>query len=171
MCPKRSHRARRTPKSGLWMYRGRADDVIVLMNGKKMHPTTMEDIITRQPEVRSAMVLGQARLKPALLLEAEDYFLAATEEKERLLDRIWPAIERANQRYEEALRITRDHVIFTTPGKPMVRTGKGSVQRINTTLEYEYEIGAFYDAVVSQRKVACEESLVKDFEDKRCIAE
>lgn len=149
-------------KPGLWMYRGRADDVIVLMDGKKMHPSAMEDVITSHPEVRSAMVLGQARLKPALLLEARNAALAATEEKERLLDRIWPTVERANRRYTEALRITRDHVLFTTPGKPMVRTGKGSVQRISTVSEYEEEIDAFYGAVVSQEK-ACEESLVQDF--------
>lgn len=149
-------------KTGLWMYRGRADDVIVLMDGKKMHPTAMEDIITSHPEVRSAMVLGQARLKSALLLEAKNPSLVAIADKESLLDRIWPTIERANGRYTEALRITRDHVIFTTPGKPMVRTGKGSVQRIDTISEYEDEIDIFYDTVVSQEK-ACEESLVKDF--------
>lgn len=149
-------------KPDLWMYRGRADDVIVLMDGKKMHPTAMEDIITSHPEVRSAMVLGQARLRPALLLEAKSPSSVATEDKESLLDRIWPTVERANQRYTEALRITRDHVIFTTAGKPMVRTGKGSVQRINTMLEYEKEIDEFYDAVVSEEK-ASEESLVKDF--------
>lgn len=149
-------------KPGLWMYRGRADDVVVLMDGKKMHPVAMEDIITSHPEIRSAIVLGQARLKPALLLEAKNASLASEEDKDRLLRKIWPTVERANQRYTEALRITRDHVIFTTPGKPMVRTGKGSVQRINTTLEYEKEIDEFYDVVISQEK-AGEESLVKDF--------
>lgn len=150
-------------KSGLWMYRGRADDVIVLMDGKKMHPTALEGIISSQPDIRSAMVLGQARLKPALLLEGKNVLLVATEDqKESLLDRIWPTVERANRRYTEALRITRDHVLFTTAGKPMVRTGKGSVQRINTLLEYEEEVDVFYDAIVSEEK-ACEQSLVKDF--------
>ena len=148
-------------KPGFWMYRGRADDVIVLMDGKKMHPTAMEDTITSHPEVRSAMV-QEARLKPAVLLEAKDPSALASEDRESLLDRIWPTIECANGRYTEALRITRDHVIFTTPGRPMVRTGKGSVQRINTISEYDNEINVFYDAVVSQEK-SCEESLVKDF--------
>ena len=149
-------------KTGLWLYRGRADDVVVLMDGKKMHPVVMEEIITSHPDIRSTMVLGQTRLRPALLLEAKNARLVSTEDKESLLDRIWPTVERANQRYVEALRITRDHVVFTTPGKPMVRTSKGSVQRIDTMLEYEDEIDAFYDAVVSQEK-ASEESLVKDF--------
>ena len=149
-------------KPGFWMYRGRADDVVVLMDGKKMHPSAIEDVSTSHPEVRSAMVLGQARLKPALLLEAKNPSLVTTGDKESLLDRIWPTVERANQRYTEALKITRDHVLFTTPGKPMVRTGKGSVQRISTLSEYEEAINVFYEAVSSQEK-ACEESMVKDF--------
>lgn len=149
-------------KSGLWMYCGRADDVIVLMDGKKMHPTAMEDVISGHLEVRSAMILGQARLKPALLLEAKNPPPVTAEQKESLIDRIWPMVERANRRYTDALRITRDHVLFTTPGKPMVRTGKGNVQRINTISEYEEEVDRFYDAVVGLEK-ACEESLVKDF--------
>ncbi|CAD6591622.1 MAG: hypothetical protein ASARMPREDX12_005279 [Alectoria sarmentosa] len=148
-------------KPCLWMYRGRADDVVVLMDGKKMHPTALEDIVTSHPEVRSALVFGQARLKPGLLLESKNTASAA-EYEGSLLDRIWPTVERANQRYPEPLRITRDHVLFTAPGKPMARTGKGSVQRINTLSEYEREIDAFYEAVVLAEKAGVE-SLVKDF--------
>lgn len=144
-------------KPGLWMYRGRADDVIVLMDGKKMHPTTMETIISGHPLVRSAMVLGQARPKPALMLEATDAETA--DHKERLLDRIWPTVERANRRYGDAFAISRDHVLFTGPGKPMVKTGKGSVQRIDTMARYENEIDSLYEAV-SRRGKAGKEPLV-----------
>ena len=137
-------------KPGLWMYRGRADDVIVLMDGKKMHPTTMETIISRHPDVRSAMVFGQARLKLALLLEARDPSASVTaDDKERLLDCIWPTVERANQMYGDAFAISRDHILFTAPGKPMVKTGKGGVQRIDTMARYEDEIDSFYKAVTS----------------------
>ncbi len=149
-------------RAGFWMYRGRADDVVVLMDGKKMHPVAMEEIITSHPEIRFAMVLGQARLRISLLLEAKNTSSASTKDKESFLDRIWPTVERANQLYPAPLRITRDHVILTAPGKPMVRTSKGSVQRIETALAYEDEINGFYDAVITREK-ACDESLVKDF--------
>ena len=161
-------------KPNLWTYRGRADDVLVLMNGKKMHPVGMEDVISSHPDIRSAIVIGQARMKPALLIEAKNISsssslpsasLAVDEDKKQcqsLLDRIWPTIERANERYAEALRVTRDHVLFTKTGKPMVRTSKGSVQRMDTLAAYEGEIDAFYDAVVGLEKEG-EESLVKDF--------
>ena len=135
-------------KPGLWIYRGRADDVIVLMDGKKMHPTTMETIISRHADIRSAMVVGQARPKPALLLEAIDPSAVATADgKDRLLDDLWPTVERANRRYEESFAISRHRVLFTTPGKPMVKTSKGSVQRIDTMAQYEDEIISFYESI------------------------
>lgn len=140
-------------KPGLWLYRGRADDVIVLMDGKKMHPTTMETIISRHPDVRFAMVIGQARSKPVLLLEAMDpSVVEAADGKERLLDCIWPTVERANRRYGDAFAISRDHVLFTGAGKPMVKTGKGSVQRIDTMARYGDEIDSFYEAVSRRGK-------------------
>ena len=147
----------------LWTYRGRSDDVIVLMDGKKMHPVLMEETITRHPDIRSALILGQTRLKPALLLEAKNPALVSSpDEKARLIERIWPYVERANQRYGEALRITRDCVIFTTPGKPMIRTSKGDVQRIDTVIAYGDEIDEFYDSVIGH-KTADKKSLIKDF--------
>ena len=102
-----------------------------------MNSTMKERIITKHHEVRSAVVIGQSRLRPALLLEAKNLSVTATEEKERLLDGIWSTIERANLKYSEAFRIMRGLVMFTTPGKRMVRTGKGSVQRIYTMMENE----------------------------------
>ena len=133
---------------GRWIYRGRVDDVIVLMDGKKMHPTTMESIISSHPRIRSAMVFGQARQKPALLLEAADSSAAANkDDRERLLDCVWPTVERANRRYGDAFAIERYHVLFTGVGKPMVKTGKGTVQRIDTIVQYEDEINSLYEAV------------------------
>ena len=62
-------------------------NVIVLMDGqKRMHATALEDIIiiiTRQPEVRSAMVFWQDGSKAGLLLEAKRASLASREDKER----------------------------------------------------------------------------------------
>ena len=108
------------------------------------------------------MVFGQARSRPTLLLEANDPSITATEVRKRLLNRICPTVERANQRYEQALRITRDYVLFTTAEKSMVWIGKGSVQRIHTILEFEKDIDTLYDDLARQEK-ACEESLGEGF--------
>lgn len=48
-------------KPGLWRYRGRADDIIVLTNGEKLNPLTMEQKISEHPYVRSALVVSILR--------------------------------------------------------------------------------------------------------------
>ena len=45
-------------KPGLWRYRGRADDIIVLTNGEKLNPLTMEQKISENPHVSAALVVS-----------------------------------------------------------------------------------------------------------------
>jgi len=42
-----------------WLYKGRADDVIVFSNGEKLNPVTIEGIVSDHPLVKSALVVGQ----------------------------------------------------------------------------------------------------------------
>lgn len=57
-------------KPGLWLWQGRIDDIIVLSNGEKFNPISMEDmIINSHPAVESAIVAGQGRMQCALLVE------------------------------------------------------------------------------------------------------
>jgi acyl-coenzyme A synthetase/AMP-(fatty) acid ligase len=41
-----------------WLYRGRADDIIVFSNGEKLNPITMEEKIAEHPDVRSALIVS-----------------------------------------------------------------------------------------------------------------
>src|ERR1700733_14259424 len=56
-------------KHGLWLYRGRADDIIVLANGAKLNPLSMENIITSHPQVLGCLVVGQGKFETAILVE------------------------------------------------------------------------------------------------------
>ncbi|RKU46996.1 hypothetical protein DL546_007719 [Coniochaeta pulveracea] len=42
-----------------WLYRGRADTVIVFSNGEKLNSLTLEDVIVGHPAVKGALVVGQ----------------------------------------------------------------------------------------------------------------
>jgi acyl-coenzyme A synthetase/AMP-(fatty) acid ligase len=44
-------------KPGLFLYRGRADDVIVLSNGEKINPLDMEACINSHPAVKARLVV------------------------------------------------------------------------------------------------------------------
>jgi acyl-coenzyme A synthetase/AMP-(fatty) acid ligase len=44
-------------KPGRWLYRGRADDVIVLSNVEKVNPVDMEACINSHPAVKASLVV------------------------------------------------------------------------------------------------------------------
>ena len=138
-------------KAGLWLYRGRSDDVIVFSTGEKINPILMEGIIGIHPRVSSVLVVGQGRFQSALLVEPKTS-LTKPEEKGELLEDIWPSIERANKDCPAHGRIMKDFVLFTSPDKPMSRAGKGTVQRMTTVALYKPELDDLYASGNSEIK-------------------
>ena len=138
-------------KEGLWRYGGRADDVVVFVNGEKLNPITMEGVIGSHPEVQSALCFGTGRFQSGVLVELKQRD-SSEEVPSRLLDSIWPYIERANQSSPSHGRIMKGMVIFTSIQKPMMRAGKGTVQRGNTFRLYEKEINALYESNTAMLK-------------------
>ena len=133
-------------KPDLWLHRGRYDDIIVFSTGEKINPLTMEGIICMHPDVRRALVVGQGRFQSALLVEPKAKIKTA-KEREALLNRIWPFVERANQSCPPHGQIFRGFVLFTSPEKPMLRASKGTVQRMSTVGQYEVELDVLYGKI------------------------
>ena len=133
-------------KSNMWSWRARADDIIVFLNGEKTNPVSMEQhIVSHVAEIRAVLVVGAQRFQAALLIEPTDFERElAPSERGAFIERIWPTIEDANKQAPSHARILRSHVIFTHPQKPMLRAGKGTVQRSGTLLLYKDEIDALY---------------------------
>ena len=133
-------------KSHLWSWRARADDIIVFLNGEKTNPISMEQyIVTNSRDVNAALVVGAQRFQAALLIEpAKSDQKLPSAERAKLLEQIWPTIEKANRDAPSHARIIKSHVIFTRPEKPMLRTGKGTIQRRGTLKLYDNEIESLY---------------------------
>ena len=106
-------------KEGWWRSCGRTDDVIVFTDARKLNPTLMEAVIESHPSVRSALLCGHARPRPALLVEPVSY-PATKEEKAELMCEIWAAAESAMQRGPVSGKLDRDLVLLTVPEKPLV---------------------------------------------------
>lgn len=128
---------------GLWRYSGRADDIITLSNGEKLNPITMEHLIESQQDVQAVLVTGQGRFRTALLVEARNPPATKTE-KDKLLERIWPLVQQANDDCPAHGRISRDLIVFTSAAKPFQRSGKGTVQRRLTIELYQNELDDVY---------------------------
>ncbi|KAL4934737.1 hypothetical protein BDV06DRAFT_229586, partial [Aspergillus oleicola] len=129
----------------LWKHRGRRDDIIVFLNGEKTNPVTFEEHVSRHPAVRSALVAGNQRFEASLLLEpatVQDQSKAAQLE---LIETVWPAIEEANAQCPAHARVSKSKILVVDVAKPMLRAGKGTVQRAGTVQLYRDEIDALYE--------------------------
>ncbi|KAL4891425.1 NRPS-like enzyme [Aspergillus ambiguus] len=125
----------------MWRWVARRDDILVFVNGEKTNPVTMEQhILSRNPCINAALVVGAQRFQAALLVEPKG---TASDD---LLESIWPSIEEANKDCPAHARVFKTHVLFTNPDKPMVRAGKGTVQRAATCQLYKPKIDALYRA-------------------------
>ena len=131
-------------KEGWWRSCGRTDDVIVFTDARKLNPTLMEAMIESHPSVRSALLCGHARQRPALLVEPVSY-PTTKEDKTKLMSEIWAAAERAMQRGPVSGKLDQDLILLTVAKKPLVRAGgKGTIQRKRSLAQYQDEVDQLY---------------------------
>ncbi len=130
----------------LWSWRARADDIIVFLNGEKTNPISMEqDIVSQNPEIAAALVIGAQRFQAALLIEpAKIKKKLSPAERAAFIEQVWPTIEEANKDAPTHARIVKSHVLLTRPQTPMLRAGKGTVQRSGTLRLYADDIESLY---------------------------
>ena len=131
-------------KPDLWLYHGRSDDVITFLNGEKTNPISMEGSVSSHPDIRSALVIGQGRFEASLLVEPRQSGPLSINDRAQLIEKLWPIIQKANSQCPAHARVSKSHVLFTTPEKPMSRAGKGTVQRRLTIESYSAELDALY---------------------------
>ncbi|KAG8734983.1 hypothetical protein FRC10_011139 [Ceratobasidium sp. 414] len=142
-------------KPGLWKTIGRLDDQIVLANGEKTNPGTMEDVITSCPHVELAAMFGRERNQTGVLLELTVTAQSNYRGKGRaqLMADIWSFIERANDAGPSHARLIQEAVVFTYPEVPLLRTPKGTLSRAATLKAYSKEIERMYAALERNESV------------------
>lgn len=126
-------------KPGLWQFRGRTDDVIVLSNGEKFNPIAFEKFIEGHGNVKGALVVGQGRFQAGLILELKQHV-----DPDVFLEEIWPRVEQANDMVAAHGRIWKSKIVFAKEGKKFVRAPKGSIVRRRTIDSFNDEIEALY---------------------------
>jgi thioester reductase-like protein/acyl-coenzyme A synthetase/AMP-(fatty) acid ligase/aryl carrier-like protein len=131
-------------KPGLWTYKGRRDDVIVLSNGEKFNPVGFEKALESHPLVRGAVVVGQARLQTALIVEPAWESLPGDTDPTQLVEDLWPTVEGINKTTPSHGRVWKSMIIVSKRNRPFQRAAKGSIIRKRTIVEYTKEIDALY---------------------------
>ena len=135
--------------SNLWKFHGRCDDIIVLSNGEKFNPSSMEKTLQYHSDIAGALVTGQGRFQAALLVELK----AECKDRRALEEEIWSMVETANQKLPGPGRITESMIMVAEAEKPFIRAGKGTVVRKLTEALYADEIRALYENTSKRHSV------------------
>jgi nucleoside-diphosphate-sugar epimerase/aryl carrier-like protein len=147
----------------LWQYRGRLDDVIVLSNGEKLNPVTLEKVVEGHPSVRRALVFGQGRFQTGLLIEPAIDDRGGNIDERNFVELIWPLVQIANKTVPRYGQVLKNMIRLASPGKPFKLTPKGTTQRHAVNADYAEEIDAMY-AAAQDKQLEAELPSTIDFE-------
>ncbi|PLB51382.1 NRPS-like enzyme [Aspergillus steynii IBT 23096] len=152
---------------GCWKWVARRDDILILLNGEKTNPISMEHHLMKHPSISCALVVGAHHIQPALLLEGKVDNSAF--DQNAFVEKVWPTIQEANRECPAHARIAKSHILFANSATPMSRSGKGTIQRVATVDLYESAIERLYcdtctgDGSVLTRHQANDPDLVSSF--------
>lgn len=135
-------------KPGLWRFHSRVDDLLVLSSSHKLSPVYMETILQGDPLLTGALIAGQGKPKPLLIVEPKPG--AYDGNPGAFIDRIWPSIKESNAVAPPYARLTRSKVLIASPDRPCLRAPKVTVVRKLTIQAYVDDIDAAYAEAPSQ---------------------
>ncbi|KAF3064982.1 L-aminoadipate-semialdehyde dehydrogenase [Daldinia childiae] len=126
-----------------WRWRARADDIIVFLNGEKTNPISMEqNILAKNPELSGVLVIGSQQFQAALLIEPVIKPLT-TADQAALIERIWPSVDETNKDAPAHARVEKALILIASD-PPLIRAGKGTIQRSASIAQYAAEIDKLY---------------------------
>ena len=132
-----------------WRHEARVDDLIVSANGAKFNPLSLQARIEQCAAVKFALVAGNHRLRPGLILQLHDP-QADENEKQRIYKEVWAIVSETNKNSPSQGRVMKSLIMFTKPDKPFPLAGKGTVQKALAERIYEKELEELYKAAAPE---------------------
>ncbi|KAH7402810.1 hypothetical protein BKA66DRAFT_604348 [Pyrenochaeta sp. MPI-SDFR-AT-0127] len=126
-----------------WKFVSRLDDRLTLVNGEKVLPIPIEGRIRLEGLVKEAIVFGDGKTVPGLLIVRADQASHLTDSD--FMRDIWPAIEDANSRAESFSRIPQELVVLLPSDAPYARTDKNTFIRAQVYTQFKNQIDAAYE--------------------------
>lgn len=105
----------------------------MFLNDEKTNPIQTEQLtVSSNPKVIAALIADAQRFQTAVLVKRVvgddgDSKEPLPSERAAFIKKIWAKIEEANEVCPLHARITKSQILFTKPGKPMVRAGKSII--------------------------------------------
>ncbi|KAF9690444.1 hypothetical protein EKO04_011571 [Ascochyta lentis] len=146
---------------GMWRFVTRQDDIIVMMNGEKADPTPLEEAVSRNANVRAAVVFGAERDALGMIVIASA--AAKMLSMQGILDSIAADLDLGNSRVAGYARISREAVIIKPAGTSFPRTDKDTVIKPRFLELFAADIEEYYEAR-AQARATNELAVVSDDE-------
>ncbi|RDL42326.1 uncharacterized protein BP5553_02305 [Venustampulla echinocandica] len=149
--------AKHPSKPNLWLYIGRADDLIVLSDGKSFNPTSMEAVLRQHNYVEAAVIIGQGKLAPAAIIQFKRQVfeeLGPEYNRDSFMKDIWPCAVAANKIAPPYAHMSEDMFFLANAEKPFRFTAKGSMMRHKTIALYAQEIEDWYSVADGKASIA-----------------
>ena len=134
-------------KKGTWKIVGRIDDYVFVQNGDGLYVGPFERVLEEHPGVKCALIGGQGRQVPVVVLELGEGVLGQVgmeEGRRELMRSLRPYVERINEECHEMVKLDPEVVVFTDEERPFPRTLKNTVLRLAALKMYEKEIEEVY---------------------------
>jgi hypothetical protein len=125
-----------------WKFVSRLDDRLTLVNGEKVLPIPIEGRIRLEGLVKEAVVFGDGKTLPGLLIVKSDQASQLTDAD--FMREIWPAIEDANSRAESFSRIPQELIVLLPSDTTYAQTDKGTFIRAEVYTQFGDQIQAAY---------------------------
>lgn len=134
---------------GAWKYHSRADSQLTLITGKKFDPAPLEADIATSDLLSDAVVFGNGQPYPGVLL-----FKANAVSNDKLLQAIWPVIEKLNRESQDHAKISRGMLVpMAVLDEPLEKSSKGTLLRGAAEARFEDAITRAYDAATDAEAV------------------
>jgi acyl-CoA synthetase (AMP-forming)/AMP-acid ligase II/nucleoside-diphosphate-sugar epimerase len=125
----------------------RSDDLIVLKTGEKVAPALLEEALSKDPLVRTAVCIGNGFFELVLLVEQSRSLELGPN---AFVDHVWKLVNDINPMLDQHARISsKAAIIPKPPTKEIRRSDKGSVMRKEVHADFESEIQQAYEALES----------------------
>lgn len=145
-----------------WLFAGYTENIIALASGDEVDVTQMEEVISANPLVKSALIYGDSRARLMLVIEPWSDVMSSLRYGDHIndfLDEIWPDIEKANSICSEVGRLCQQlTVVMQTPA---VRTDSGTIDRVQTAAMIKEEMDERYEGYKSERSSEIPKNIVK----------
>ncbi|GAB7348312.1 hypothetical protein MBLNU459_g6290t2 [Dothideomycetes sp. NU459] len=125
-----------------WRYVARSDDRITLFNGEKVLPIPIEHQIRQNVFVKEALVFGNGKALPGLLVVPSERGTKLS--KEEFIKQIWPSIVLANKRSEGFSQISEEMIEVLDTNTDYPATDKGTIIRAASYKRFSSLIDAVY---------------------------